>query len=88
MSESGFEKAQRRIQEALETGTDTLDLSRLGLKEIPEAIAKLSKLTALSLDSNQLKTLPEAIAFLEGTLDDLDIFGIHNPKKDKGFIQF
>ena len=42
-----------------------LDLSGLGLIELPPGIAKLTNLKSLSLDRNQLTTLPEGIKNLK-----------------------
>src|SRR6516225_4070450 len=58
------EEALRRIEEARKSNASTLDLSRLKLSTLPEAIGHLSQLQGLSLDFNQLSTLPEAIGRL------------------------
>src|SRR5262249_5010125 len=58
------EKALHRIEEARESGTRKLDLSRLKLSTLPEAIGHLSQLEVLYLYGNRLSTLPEAIGQL------------------------
>jgi hypothetical protein len=41
--------AEERIEEAARTGQDWLDLGRLELERLPEALSKLTKLKTLSL---------------------------------------
>src|SRR5437588_369724 len=63
--------AEARIQEALKKRATELDLSGLGLTELPESIAQLSQLQMLSLSYNQLTTLPESVAQLSQLLQKL-----------------
>ncbi|MDJ1183968.1 leucine-rich repeat domain-containing protein [Roseofilum casamattae] len=56
--------AEERIAIARQQGETVLDLSNLGLTEVPDAIAQLTSLQGLSLNNNQLSELPEAIAQL------------------------
>ncbi|MDB9515576.1 leucine-rich repeat domain-containing protein [Roseofilum reptotaenium CS-1145] len=56
--------AQERIAAAQQEKATELDLSNLGLTEVPEAIAQLTNLQTLCLDKNQVSHLPEAIAQL------------------------
>jgi internalin A len=56
-------EATKRIQETLKTGAVELDLSDLGLTEIPELIAQLTNRQELYLDNNKLTSLPDEIAF-------------------------
>lgn len=42
--QDGFEVAEGRIQKALKTGAKELDLSELGLSELPESLGQLSPL--------------------------------------------
>jgi internalin A len=56
--------AEARIEEARKDHLITLDLSALGLIELPESIAQLSQLRGLSLDYNRLTTLPEFVGQL------------------------
>ena len=58
------EEALRRIEETRESGARMLDLSYLKLRTLPEAIGRLTQLTALNLSANQLSTLPESIGQL------------------------
>ncbi len=64
--------AAERIAEALSTGATTLDLSRLGLPTLPEAIGQLQQLQDLDLARNQLTVLPESIGQLK-QLQSLDL---------------
>ncbi|PSN10307.1 serine/threonine protein kinase [filamentous cyanobacterium CCT1] len=59
-----FAEAERRIRDALENGAVELDLSELGLTEIPESLGQLANLTELYLYQNQLTILPEALGQL------------------------
>src|ERR1041385_6453411 len=56
--------AEARIQKARETRAVELDLSSLGLTDLPKSIAQLTQLQKLFLDDNQLTTLPESIGQL------------------------
>jgi internalin A len=56
--------ANARIQRARKNRETILDLSGLGLTELPEAIAELSHLRVLYLGGNQLTTLPESVTRL------------------------
>ena len=53
-----------------------LRLSKLGLKEIPEALFKLTALQSLSLSSNSISLIPESI----GNLTTLQSLNINNNK--------
>jgi internalin A len=64
MTKTSQNEAIKRIQEALKTGVVVLDLSELGLTEVPEEIAQLTNLQALYLYNNQLTSLPGAITHL------------------------
>src|SRR5579883_3406514 len=57
-------EAERRIQKAQQTNATYLDLSRLGLTRVPEAIDQLTQLTRLDLDQNQLTSVPETLGNL------------------------
>lgn len=56
--------AEARIQKARKKRMNHLNLSKLGLTELPESITQLSELTILYLHDNQLTTLPEFISKL------------------------
>ena len=56
--------AEARIQKARETRAVELDLSSLGLTDLPKSIAQLTQLQKLFLDDNQLTTLPKSIGQL------------------------
>ncbi len=54
----------QRIRAALRTGAIELDLSGLGLIEVPDEIAQFTNLQKLDLGNNQLTSLPDTIAQL------------------------
>jgi internalin A len=56
--------AEARIQKALKNRETSLDLSSLGLTELPESLAQLSQLKKLYLYNNQFTSLPESLARL------------------------
>ncbi|MBD2636609.1 leucine-rich repeat domain-containing protein [Limnothrix sp. FACHB-881] len=60
-----LEVAQQRIAAALTEGETALDLSELGLTELPIELFSLTHLEELWLDNNQLTSIPEAIAQLQ-----------------------
>jgi hypothetical protein len=62
--DEAYQEAERRIEAARREGATTLDLSGMGLTEVPEAISSLSLLTALFLSSNHLTSLPDSILSL------------------------
>ncbi|HEX6184410.1 MAG TPA: COR domain-containing protein [Pyrinomonadaceae bacterium] len=57
-------RAEARIQAALNNHKTSLDLSAIGLTEIPESIARLSQLRFLNLNLNQLTMLPKSVTRL------------------------
>jgi internalin A len=66
--------ADARIQKARENRATTLDLSNLGLTELPESVTQLSQLQVLYINDNDLTTLPESVAQLS-QLDTLYLDG-------------
>jgi Leucine-rich repeat (LRR) protein len=62
--DKAYQEAERRIEVARQEGATELDLSRMELTEVPEAIASLTQLESLDLSDNQLTELPKAIASL------------------------
>ena len=62
--DEAYQEAERRIEAARQESAPELDLSGLGLTEVPEAIASLTQLETIDLSYNQLTELPEAIAAL------------------------
>ncbi len=69
---AAYHQAEKKIAEALRKGATELDLSNMGLVEIPEAIANLTQLQELNLSRNQIREIPEAIANLT-QLQQLDL---------------
>ena len=59
-----FKEAERRIQQARETGATQLDLMAWDLASLPESLGQLTQLQDLSLDGNQLTTLPKSLGQL------------------------
>ncbi len=72
--DEAYQEAVRRIEAAWQENAIELDLSRLGLTELPEAIAALTQLQTLDLSGNQLTEFPEGIAALT-QLQTLDLTG-------------
>jgi hypothetical protein len=66
--------AEERIQEIHRFGALKLDLSELGLRELPPSIGQLTQLQVLNVSSNQLTALPEALGQLT-QLEELDVSG-------------
>ena len=69
-------RALRLIDRARDAGWQTLNLSEMGLTEIPESIANLSKLKHLSLYNNQIQEITEVIT----DLSSLEILDLRNNK--------
>ncbi len=70
-SQEGFIIAEQRIQATLESGAQELDLSRLGLLELPPSIGQLTQLQSLSVSDNRLTRLPDKLGEL-AQLQELD----------------
>jgi internalin A len=68
-----YEIALQRIQEAATTGATRLDLSIMGLTELPPEIGQLSSLEVLYLEHNELSALPVEI----GQLSNLRALHLH-----------
>lgn len=66
----------RRIQRARKDRADQLDLSNLGLGQLPAALSELDHLKELRLGGNRLPVLPEAIRHLV-RLETLSLGGNH-----------
>ena len=71
-----YREAERRIKKARQEGAIELDLSKMELTQLPEAIASLTQLQQLDLSGNQLTELPEAIA----SLTQLEEFNLSSNK--------
>ncbi|MBO1349858.1 MAG: leucine-rich repeat domain-containing protein [Hormoscilla sp. GUM202] len=59
-----IEAAKQRIEQVRRDGGIALDLNKLDLTEVPEAIGQLANLQKLELKENQITNLPEAIGQL------------------------
>jgi Leucine-rich repeat (LRR) protein len=57
--DEAYQAAEREIAEAIQTGSTFLDLSRMKLTELPQALQQLSSLTSLDISENNLSELPE-----------------------------
>lgn len=64
--------ALRRIEEARRSGSPELDLTFLGLTTIPDSLAQLTKLQAVTLGNNRLTAIPKFLAQLSN-LQTLDL---------------
>ena len=62
-------EAEQKIEEARSSGATELDLSDMGLTELPDSLWELTSLQELHLQINQLTVLPESI----GQLRSLDM---------------
>ncbi|MDB9546503.1 COR domain-containing protein [Dolichospermum circinale] len=62
--DQAYQEAEERIEKARQEGAIVLDLSKMKLTEIPDAIASLTQLQGLDLGNNQLTAIPDAIASL------------------------
>jgi Leucine-rich repeat (LRR) protein len=72
--DEAYREAEQRIEAARQEGATELDLSGMGLTELPEAIASLTQLQKLNLSDNELTGLPMVIASLT-QLRSLDLSG-------------
>ena len=55
-----YQIAEERIAAALKEGATELNLSKLGLTEVPSSVAKLTNLIVLNLSINQITAIPDA----------------------------
>ncbi|HLM55330.1 MAG TPA: COR domain-containing protein [Pyrinomonadaceae bacterium] len=62
--EEAYQEAERRIEAARRLRDPELDLSSLGLTELPGSLGRLKNLSFLVLTSNPLKFLPESLGKL------------------------
>ena len=61
MKEEAYKLAEKKIQQALQSGATELDLSGMNLTELPESLGLLDKLQILNISENSLESLPKWI---------------------------
>src|ERR1017187_4948212 len=64
MPDQTWQTAVTRMEEAKRTNAPELDLSGLGLTVVPDSVAQLASLKALSLANNQVRYIPDSLARL------------------------
>ena len=71
--DAAYYEAEKKIQQALESGATELDLHRMELSEIPKSFSQLKQLKSLNLSFNYLKEIPKSV----GNLVYLESFRAH-----------
>jgi len=72
--DEAYRRAEEKIEEALRTGATVLDLSGMGLAELPESLGRLTQLEVLALTDNHLTSLPDWF----GRLTQLEMLWLGN----------
>lgn len=80
-AERGNREAYRRMELCRRQKVPTLDLSDLGIKQVPEELASFDWLTHLDLSDNRLTKVPEFI----GNLTDLTWLDMSSNKFYNGY---
>jgi C-terminal of Roc, COR, domain/Ras of Complex, Roc, domain of DAPkinase/Leucine rich repeat len=62
--DESYRRAEQKIEKARRSGETELDLSKMGLIQLPESLGKLTQLKSLDLTHNELTTLPESLGCL------------------------
>jgi internalin A len=73
-ADAAYKEAQKQIEKAKKDRATRLDLSGLGLKEVPPEIGQLSILRNLYLENNLLTSIPDALQ----SLTNLKTLLLHN----------
>jgi GTPase SAR1 family protein len=61
---AAYREAEMKIEAARRSGAKKLNLSNMGLTELPESLGQLTQLQTLDLSYNQLRALPESLGQL------------------------
>ena len=72
--DKAYQKAEKKIEEALGTGATRLDLSSMKLTELPKSLGQLTQLQELDINDNRLTALPESLGRLI-KLQELSVYG-------------
>ncbi|HEX5719144.1 MAG TPA: ADP-ribosylation factor-like protein, partial [Thermoanaerobaculia bacterium] len=72
--DQAYQDAETRIREAWDSGANRLNLSSMGLSELPDWLSHLTSLQLLDLSSNRLTSLPDWLGQITG-LKTLDLSG-------------
>ena len=59
--DKAYYAAEKKIQEALQSGATELDLRSMELTELPDSLGQLTQLQSLKFAKNKLTTLPESL---------------------------
>ncbi|MEM7010132.1 MAG: hypothetical protein AAF585_01510 [Verrucomicrobiota bacterium] len=79
--DKAYQRAEKKIAEALGDGVTYLDLSGMDLTQLPDSFGRLVELETMDVSGNQLKDIPSSLADLENltSLNLGDAADSHNP---------
>ncbi|MFJ9244154.1 COR domain-containing protein [Streptomyces sp. NPDC101776] len=63
-ADRGFAEAERRIAACIRDDANELDLSRLGIRTIPESLTEASRLEVIDLSGNEIRSVPDFLTQL------------------------
>lgn len=72
--DKAYREAEKKIEEARQSGATKLNLSKMNLTELPDSLAQITQLQELNLSRNQLTSLPEWLDQFTRLLD-LELYG-------------